>query len=152
MRKYIINPFPNLSTKLARLDSFISIEADTGLTEFHRRSETDEPSILKIGGRSDKIESSASREVDSTIMKTTKQEGLVTNPNIMLPSSFFTPIPPMVSALLAGPLKLIDNPELLIGMLAIVGLSKSEKSYTERYKETHNKVIDNQEIEDMLFS
>lgn len=148
---FIANPFADLSPKLTDIKNIISARADSGLVEVYRVSDGKQPPILKIGGRSDVLESSASREVDGTIRKTTK-EGLYTNPNVLYPSSFFSAIPPMLTSLFGGPLKLMDNPELVIGLIGIVTLGQTDKdTYSDYHKELPTQIIDNQEIEDRLF-
>lgn len=151
--KFIPNPFPEtIPIKLLDLEYSLYVNA-AGETGVLRKGDGKMPPLLKIGGRSDALESSASREVDSTLQKTTKREGLTTNPATLFPSSFFTPIPPMLQGLFAGPLSIIDNPDLVIGLIAMVSVSrKDEKSYSTYYKETPTRVIDNQELENALFS
>jgi hypothetical protein len=150
---YIPNIFPDISPrKLVDLDFTMYVD-DSGETGIVRRGDGKSPPVLKIGGRSDVLESSASREVDSTIKKTTRKEGLVTNPSILFPASFFTPIPPMIHGLFAGPLSIIDNPDLVIGIIAVYAASdKESKSYSKYYEESETAIIDNQELENRLFS
>lgn len=150
---FIPNPFPELSTrKLVDISYSVYVD-DTGETGIVRKGEGKTAPVLKIGGERDVLESSASREVDSTIRKTTKKEGLSTNPAILFPSSYFTPIPPMLQGMFAGPLSIIDNPDLVIGIISAVAISRTtDKSYSHYHEQTERSVIDNQELEDQLFS
>jgi len=150
---YIPNVFTNVSVKkLLDIDFAIYVD-ESGETGVVRRGDGKSPPVLKIGGRSDVLESSASREVDSTIKKTTRKEGLITNPSILFPGSSFTPIPPMIHGLFAGPLSIIDNPDLVIGIIAVVAVSRNKsKSYTQYYSESKTAIIDNQELENRLFN
>jgi hypothetical protein len=148
------NPFADIvEIKIGDIQDSIYLNDDTGETAIIRTSDGKTEPVLRIGGAGDKLESSAEREVDSTLRKTTKQEGLTTNPAVLFPSSFFTPIPPMLKGMFAGPLSIIDNPDLLLGLVAIVVATQteSESTYTEHYKNLPTKVIDNQVLEDKLF-
>jgi hypothetical protein len=154
MADYTINPYVGFSrAKLENLHNIMSYDADTGKVSVYRHSFNKTLAILAIGGQNDRLESSADREIDSTVTKTTKREGLKTNPFVLFPSTFFTPLPPYLHGSFAGPLSVIDNPSLIISILAVVAASRGddEDSYEVYYKNLPTKVIDNEELEIALF-
>jgi hypothetical protein len=109
--------------------------------------------VLTIGGEDHEIISTARHETEGTIDKTSYKEGVRTNPLVLFPSSFFTPIPPWLNSLMPGPLATLSNPTLLVTIIAVVAAAHKEEddSYSYSRRTLPTKVIDNQELEDQLF-
>lgn len=149
---FTTNPFPETLIGESLVDiSYLSYATKKGIVGTIRVGDGQQTPILRVGGPTDILESDASREVDSTMRKTTKQEGLITNPAVLFPSSFFAPIPPMIKGMLfSGPLSIIDNPLIIIALVLAASEGDDDK-YTTHYKNTPTKVIDNQALEDKLF-
>ncbi len=115
----------------------------------------DQGSALEVGGPDGEFLSTASKTTVGTAEQTYYQEGQSTNPLSIYPSSFFMPVIPRISSVLSGPLSIISNPELLIAVIAITVAAtqnSEEDSYSYHKSTLPVKVIDNQEIEDELFS
>lgn len=124
-----------------------------GLVGFVSVSPGEHPDLLQLDTERNRSVSRADSEMEGTVEKTYSKEGMVTNPGINNPGSFFTPIPPVVKSLFGGPLSIIHNPQLLIGLVAVVLVSQtSEKDkYTFHSNTLPAQVIDNQELEDKFF-
>ena len=82
----------------------------------------------------------------------------VSNPGTHLPSSAFSPMPPIISSLFTGPMAFIskDNPMMIIGLLALIyastGKKKDKHLYSTVYNNIDTVIIDNEEIDKELYS
>jgi len=147
----IPHPFNTIGETLGDIKNWLYSAANG--TVFILSPEDKDP-ILQIGGPDDEKISTASKETQGTVDRTTYREGLRTNPLINYPSSFIVPIPPWISSVFSGPLSVTNNPELLIAIIAIAASASGgdEKNYSY-YRETlPTMVIDNQELENALFN
>jgi hypothetical protein len=138
-----------------------SIETDVrGNTNFLANTSECSPSLLMLDSSKNKMESRADTESEGTLEKTFSKEGMVTNPTIIWPSSFFMPSPPVLKGMFSGPMSIMENPELLIGIVAIVvagsitakeKTSANKKTYTDHYNNLPLQIIDNQDLENEFF-
>jgi len=82
----------------------------------------------------------------------------VSNPGSHMPSSSFSPMPPVISSLFTGPMPFIskDSPTMVIGLIAlIIAASKKEKDkhlYSTVYNNIDTVIIDNEEVDRELYS
>jgi hypothetical protein len=159
MKKFVkkVSPDPRDSNgKNLRPPGELINENERGDVYFLSPSTTqDLPPILSVNGATGKKESRADREVEGTYEKQYAKEGLVTNPASIWPPSFFTPQPGVIRGMFSGPLSIVDNPQLIVAIIAIVAISsntsdKKEKSYSYHYNNLPLQIIDNQELEDVL--
>ena len=148
---FITNPFSIREISTRPLEELIYASKE-GLVGVVRLDPGEHPDLLLLDAERGKSVSRADSEAEGTVEKTYTKEGMVTNPGINNPPSFFTPIAPVVKALFGGPLSIIDNPKLLIGLIAVVVASGSDKEkYSFQAKTLPLQVIDNQELENAFF-
>jgi hypothetical protein len=121
------------------------------------RSSTEEsPDLMNFNAENGSTESRASKETEGTYEKTYSKEGLFANPTSIWPSSFFFPSPPVLKGLFSGPAALIDNYQLLVGIIAVVAVSSTggdsnDVRYSQHYRTLPQQVIDNQDLENQFF-
>jgi hypothetical protein len=152
--KYVRNPLVTPRLNSTRDTEDIVVSSPDGNVRFLSVTKSPGPDVLQIDTKNSRKISRADREVEGTAEKTYTKEGLVTNPGMTFPGAFFSPIPPVVRGMLAGPLSLIDNPALIIGLIVVVaGSSSADKKdkYTTHYNTLPDQVLDNQELEDQFF-
>lgn len=149
---FITNPFFLRVISTRPLEELMYASKE-GLVGIVRTDPGSHPDLLQLDVGLGKKVSRADSEMEGTVEKTYSKEGMVTNPGINNPGSFFTPIPPIVKTLFGGPLSIIDNPQLLIGLMAVVLLSQDndEDQYSFHAKTLPLQIIDNQELENAFF-
>jgi len=152
MSNFVANLYPDINGYTpADITNWLVASTDGKLMVLSPNSGKTVP-VLQVGGADSELVSQADSETEGTVDKNYSKEGLRTNPLSLFPSSFFTPIPPQLSALLPGPLSVISNPNLLVTILAIsAAATKDEVKYSYNVKTLPIKVIDNQDLEDKFF-
>jgi len=144
----IIDPFA--TEEYIPLEEQMTVK-DDGLFEVHRASRLDESPSMSIGGPSNVRIDTADRIVNGTAFQAYSKEQLITSPTITLPSAHFAPNPGLISSIFS-PLSLVQDPAILLGLIAIVALSDRNSSrYTSTYNILPTQVIDNEPIEKELF-
>ena len=153
----VTNPIGDLGgSKVAEVKSWLWANSLGKIFVAAPGEEVKDP-VFQIGGPSNEQISTADKVTEGTIEKTSYKEGLQTSPLIVYPSSFFMPITPWINTKLPGPLSVIQNPELLITIIAVVAAAvyteeDGKNKYSYHKKTLPVKVTDNQEMEDMLFN
>jgi hypothetical protein len=153
MAKKVSNPFTDLNgSSVSDVKNWL-YASSIGKIFILQPGEDNKTPVLQIGGPENEQISTADKVTDGTIEKTYFKEGMQTNPLSIYPSSYFMPVPPQINSTLPGPLSVISNPELLITIIAVTAAAtkKEEDTYSYHKKTLPTKVIDNQEMEDMLF-
>ena len=148
--KYLID-IHGLS-KLQNLNDYIYIDDDGEMAVILATGEKTDP-ILRVGGGSRIMLDHAQRRHVGTTLHTS-DSGLVSNPMQKFPSAPFFPIPEYLTSLFTGVTPFIENPMLMVGLMAIILLLKREEdkaTYTHNYKVMSQLVVDNEELERELF-
>jgi len=117
---------------------------------FHMIGMTDKPEAPFMEVGKGKFTDHAKNRHKGTRHYTT-DDGWVANPTSHLPSSSFTPGPPVISSLFTGPLPFVDNPAMLLGIIALIDSSESSYNYSSTYNRVDTVVIDNKELDNELF-
>ena len=125
-----------------------------GTVNFHRPTDKPSAPVFTVGGPDNVRIDRAETIVNGTRQQSYLMEGLVSNPASVFPSSYFFPNKPLLFQPYGVVQDVIDNPSLLIGIIAMLALSdkKSNKHiYTYNYKTLPLAITDNEEIERKLF-
>ena len=146
----VVNAFSN---EVDRTDEFTHTTQD-GRFHVYQPSQLETPPVLSVGGGQNSMRSTATSYQWQNRNHVYMQEGTVNNPAAALPSSFFFPTPTVKTSLLSPLNVLAENPQYMLGLLA-VGLLSSKNSTNTTFSQTYNNlptvVQDNQEIENALF-
>lgn len=148
-----LNPWAGNET-INHSDYWVHVDGGGTLT-LHSAAPSRSAPMLSIGGGNQTFKSNEQQRIFNTTRQSYTQEAQMNNPLQVFTSSFFTPVPSLISSIFSPLTSVVENPQLVLGLLALVLLNEdaeNKKNYTYDYKVLPPKVQDNDAIEAVLFA